>query len=254
MMRKIPQEDVKKIELDILIHFADFCDKHQLKYFLTYGTLIGAVRHGGFIPWDDDIDVAMLRSDYEKLCSLLEAESAGENLEWLSLQNGKSELPIGKLVNKKTLACTPENYKLGIWIDVFPIDYYNKSVFVKNMNWRRVHLGKATTKFGFDGKSIVKFILKILFCWKSKRQIAIEMERRAKKVPPSNTVCASVWNFIKVDMDISEYDNPVEVEFEGHMFKTYRNYDNILRRIYGDYMQLPPLSKQKTHGIEAYWI
>ena len=90
-MRKIETVDeLKKIELDILLYFSQFCEKHGLRYFLAYGTLIGAVRHQGFIPWDDDIDIQMPREDYNKLIELYEKENTNVRYELVSPEQKRS--------------------------------------------------------------------------------------------------------------------------------------------------------------------
>ena len=121
-MKEISFEESKKIELDILLAVADFCDKHNLTYFLAYGTLIGAIRHKGFIPWDDDIDIQMPRADYDKLIATFEHE----NLKLVAPGTPMSKHSCVKIIDTRTVKKEPHlKYKagyLGIDIDVFPID------------------------------------------------------------------------------------------------------------------------------------
>lgn len=254
-MEKLNSKQIKRIELDILIALADFCDRHGLKYYLAYGTLIGAIRHKGFIPWDDDIDVVMLREDYMKLCTLLDKEQIRSDLEWRSVQNGKWNEPFGKLENTNTTACTRGNIEIGLWVDVFPVDYFDPHVVRTNQFWRKVHIGKAATHFKFTKKGVAKYIFKCLFFWKPYMQIAQEMNRRAQSVPKRELVASCAWGANDHGgMDIVEFEDPCYVEFEGHKFKTFKDWHLYLTRIYGDYMQLPPEKDRKTHEIDAYWV
>lgn len=123
-MRELNLEEVQKISFEIFTKFDEICRKHNLKYFMMYGTLLGAVRHKGFIPWDDDIDVWMFREDYNKLCEILENENIN-NMEILNEKNTKYFAPMIKIARKGTLAIRENFYlikKLGVFIDIFPID------------------------------------------------------------------------------------------------------------------------------------
>ena len=245
---------IKKIELDILIAFTKFCDDHNLRYFLAYGSLLGAVRHGGFIPWDDDIDVVMMRSDYMKLNDLLCHESIREDLEWVSIQNGKWDEPFGKLVNKNTIIKL-ERTNSSIWIDIFPLDFYDKKLFKKNIFMRRVHIAKTTNHFDFSKKGIVKFLLKNIYFWKSLKSISEDIELRSKSAPHSDKIAHMVWASDNRDVhDKVMFSSCSTVTFEGLSFKTVANIDLYLKTIYGNYMELPPVSARKTHEITGFWI
>ena len=112
--------EIKKIELDILRAFRSFCEKNSLRYFLAYGTLLGAVRHGGFIPWDDDIDVAMPRTDYERFLK----EFRDERYEVYDLSKKGYFYPFAKLCDTTTVLIEEMSVKnsIGVYIDIFPMD------------------------------------------------------------------------------------------------------------------------------------
>ena len=117
---KLTTKQSKKIGLDILVAFDKFCKEHNLKYYLVYGTLLGAVRHHGYIPWDDDVDVAMFREDYEKLNKLINKKiSVREDLAWFSSRLGNWNEPLLKLVNLNTECYERGGSSVGVWIDVF---------------------------------------------------------------------------------------------------------------------------------------
>ena len=121
-MKDISLEELRKIQISILDEFSIFCEENKLNYLLTGGTLIGAVRHKGFIPWDDDIDVAMPRADYERFLSSFNVEGYRIITPY---NNEKYVYPFAKLVNSKTriIEHTDTDSDLGIYIDIFPIDY-----------------------------------------------------------------------------------------------------------------------------------
>lgn len=247
-------EQVKACEFDILCAFADFCDKHNLIYYLTYGTLIGAVRHGGFIPWDDDVDVMMLRTDYNRLSELLKNEKVRSDLDWITIENGKWNEPVGKLVNSNTVGYRRGNYETGLWVDVFPLDNSDEETLRKNIYWRRVHIAKCTDHFGFDKKSLIKFGLKCLYFWKSLDSISRGINERTISIPYNGNISNMVWTSFGKDVGPgSRFEGYALVKFEGREFKTIKDYDTYLRQIYGDYMKLPPENKRRSHGVEAYW-
>lgn len=253
-MIHLSAEQIKRIELDILISLADYCDKHNLNYYLAYGTLLGAKRHQGFIPWDDDIDIIMLRKDYEKLNELLQKEQIREDLVWLTLDNDGYDGPFGKLTNKNTDANYCGN-GIGLWVDVFPIDYYDEKVVKHNKFLRNLCLAKGTNKFKFDKKTIIKFILKLFLIKTTRKELSKKIIANSLSVKPSQWLCNSVWNiYTQEKFYKSMFENPSLITFEGHEFKTVSDVDSYLRLLYQDYMKLPPENKRRTHAIDALWI
>ena len=245
---------IKEIELDILLALAKYCDEHGLRYFLAYGSLLGAIRHGGFIPWDDDIDIVMQREDYMKLNELLSKENIRDDLRWISLQTGNWNEPIGKVVNINT-SLKAQRMRTSIWVDVFPLDPYDEKLLKKNVFMRRVHIAKNTDHFTFDFKGIVKFILRGLYSWKSFMSISKDIEKRALTIKPNGKLANMVWASDERDYyDESMFASQSEVEFEGRKIKTVADVDGYLTKCYGNYMQLPAEKERKSHGITAYWI
>jgi len=254
-MQSLTIQQVRACELDILIELSRYCDKHHLRYFLAYGTLLGAVRHGGFIPWDDDIDICMPREDYERLNSLLVQEPLRQDLEWMTLQNGKLNEPEGKVVNINTIGYKRGNIEIGLWIDVFPLDNYDKKILDENIFWRRVHIAKCTEHFEWSKKGFVKFLFKYFFFWKSLTQISKEILDRSRNIKHCGKLSNITWASDCNDVIPEEWTNGYSiVKFEDFEFKTYTDIDGYLKQIYGNYMQLPPLRQQKSHDIDAKWI
>lgn len=252
--QRLTSTQIKKVELDILVKFANYCDHNNINYFLAYGTLLGAIRHKGFIPWDDDIDVVMLREDYNKLSDLLVKEKIADNLEWRSIENGRWYEPFGKIVDLNTIAYKDES-KGGLWIDIFPVDFYDKKILESNLFWRKIHIAKTTSHFTFDKKGIAKLILRYIFFFKNLKDISNTIVKKSLSVKRSRKVSNMVWASDKNDvLDISMFRNRSLVEFEGLKFYTFSEWDLYLKTIYGNYMQLPPEDKRQTHLLDAYWI
>lgn len=119
-------KELQKIEFDALSWFNDFCQKHGLKYCLFYGTLLGAVRHRGFIPWDDDVDVIMLREDYSRFCELMRDQADDARYRFYAPEiNEHYFYPFGKLIDSHTELVentTDCGVRMGVFIDIFPFD------------------------------------------------------------------------------------------------------------------------------------
>ncbi len=266
-MKKLDENAVKNIELDMLKNFDLFCKKNHLTYFLCGGTLLGAIRHKGFIPWDDDIDIAMDRKEYNKMIELLKKEKIGENLILKCLEYGNSEYPFAKLVNDKTYISekylkTKEN--TNIWLDIFPIDIVPDSN--KNLHkicdkleaYRRLlgisHSNPTVGKT--KGHTIVKFLLYPFLKLYGSVRLAKKIQKIAIKysVDNSNYKMDLVWGYgVRERLKKEVFSSTTEVEFEGERFPAPIKWDEYLKSIYGDYMTLPPLEERETHSFEA-WI
>lgn len=266
-MKKLDEKDVKNIELDMLKKFDLFCKKNHLSYFLCGGTLIGAIRHKGFIPWDDDIDVAMDRKDYNKMIEILRKEMIGENLTLKCLEYENSEYPFAKLVNVKTYI--NEKYvkakqNTNIWLDIFPIDMVPDSdqelyKVCRKLEFYRKLLGISHSN-PIEGKTKSRVIVKFLAYPFLKVYGSVRLAKKIQKIAIKYSVDNSgykmdlVWGYgVRERFAKEVFRSSVEVEFEGEMFPAPIEWDKYLKSIYGDYMTLPPLEERKTHSFEA-WI
>ena len=251
-MRKLELQEIKTIEIDILKAFVEFCDKNNLKYYISYGTLLGAVRHKGFIPWDDDIDVLMTRDDYNKFVDMMKKQSINNEIDFICVQNDTWYEPIGKLINNKTYVDCDKKYRCGVWIDIFPIDNYCEKTFRLNKFLRNVLISKETKKINFKNKKdYVKLFLKLLFLWVSKLKIAKYIDKRTLEISESGEYGQMTFAIkpIKIYKENLKGDY---IDFEGMLLRTLYNYKDFLNRTYGDYMFLPPENKRKNHMIDAY--
>ena len=123
IMKKLSNVECKEVIFSILKEFADFCDSNKLKYYLAYGTILGAIRHKDFIPWDDDIDVYMPRPDYIRFKTLFKERYSGAKYQLRSDQKNKVDLPFEKVMDMTTIVDTKMNdVDHHLWIDIFPLD------------------------------------------------------------------------------------------------------------------------------------
>lgn len=259
-MRELELEEIRNIQLDILKRVAGFCDEHCLKYFLYYGTLLGAVRHKGYIPWDDDIDIAMPRPDYEKL--ILNFSRFHEDYEIFdnSVQDNYA-LPFSKISCKKTkiIELSDMNFNnLGVNIDVFPLDGLPNSQKIQKSFLRRIKILRTihtikSVKYNNQRlfyKNVILFIGKIIFYFYKSKKIttSIMNEALSYDFDKCSEVGCVVWGYGSREiMKKCYFDKSVKLEFEGELYNTPFEYDKVLQRIYGDYMELPPIDKRKSH-------
>ena len=260
-------DQIKQCELDILTTIDKICESYGLKLYLAGGTALGAVRHKGFIPWDDDIDVCLPRPDYEKLNSLLkDSEILPPYYHAVSLENSTYNMPFMKVVDTRT-SCSfdflEEGDANGLWIDILPVDGLPddekaiRKIYKKAGTLRRIAaLGSAKTGAGkTKAKTLLKYVL--VPAAKAIRSEFISNEIRkiatANKYELSKKVGIITWGLYgpAEAMEKSQFEIPKEVSFEGHTFNVASCIDSYLHNLYGDYMKLPPEDKRKTHDMKV---
>ena len=267
-MRKV--ENLQLEEFKILCEFKKFCNKHGLQYYLEGGTLLGAIRHKGFIPWDDDIDTIMPRKDYEKFIELTKKEQLGNNIFILTRDSGYDfHSPYLKICNTNTIVSEVDHmcgierfYETGIFIDVFPIDGAGNSTKVISLRYIFMDIIKILERYAWMTEEYVKDLpflkrIRAKIChflgtefWK-KWLDKIFMKYEFGK---TKYVSQIAWSSKLVYNRTDEYMKQVEVEFEGELFTVPSCYDARLSMMYGDYMKLPPEEeRQSKHAIVAYW-
>ena len=266
MQKEISREESKRIMLDILKDISRFCD-NNIRYYLAAGTLIGAIRHKGFIPWDDDIDIEIPRPDYNRFIELYSKE--GKYSVCAPLDKN-SIYVYAKVYDNCTIKYElgidySEKQPLGVDIDIFPIDgqpdeKHYKS-FVRQTNMRRIifrmfyySIMKSKQEMAFKSKFIVaicKFISKNIFCRlyiKSATRYSFEYSSMAGFITPYEGY--DIRHRHRKDV----YRDRVKVEFENGEYWAPIGYDEYLRDVYGDYMKLPPVEQQQTHHTnKIYW-
>lgn len=266
MQKELTLEELKKIELNLLIQIDKICREQGLRYSLIGGTLLGAVRHQGFIPWDDDIDIAMPRPDYEHFLTYCH-NNCPQFLTICNKYEPKYGYLFAKICDANTIMieknANKNDISLGVYVDVFPIDglgktkkeamkIFDRTEFQRELlvaaNWRRYFRSKTHAWF----YEPVRFIFYLLSrCVNFKRQIISIEKKTIKNSFDESKFCGAVCGAYrkKEIMPQEVYSEYVEMLFEGRFFLVLKNYDYYLTHIYGDYMQLPPEGKRVTHHM-----
>ena len=251
---------IREIQMETMRYVNRISEDNNLKTYLSGGTLLGAVRHKGFIPWDDDVDMMILRSDYQKLISYInqDVQSSYKALTYDS--DPQYYYPFAKIVDTRTriqeIGKVPIA-EMGIGVDLFPIDNLpNNKKIISWHFWfeRKLHIE-------FDNLYIVDSNNKgeaCLYAWRRMllRLISKLMNFFAMLHKSSNTerVAVSVWGYgIKEIVARFKMTQSIKVEFEGEFFWSPRGYHTYLSHLYGDYMTPPPKAKQHyEHNMKAY--
>lgn len=261
-------EEVKNLQLEVLQAIHSFCDSRKIPYSMACGTMLGAVRHKGYIPWDDDIDIYLLRDDYKRLVSEFPEKYEGR-FELISLErNQKWDRPYAKAFDNCTHV--QENaycsVQIGVGIDIYPIDDVpDDEEEWKRYDKRRRLIQKALsikrmryTKGRGLRKNLLMFVLKIPVLFVSRRHFAEYIGSYSQKNNNKgyNSVFECVQGLLQKNKFCKkEFQSLSLYAFEDREFYGFSDYDSYLRCGYGDYMQLPPLEKRVIHhDYIASWI
>lgn len=252
------KQELRLIQLGILDYIHSFCSQNGIKYSLAFGTLLGAVRHKGYIPWDDDIDICMPRADYERFLCLFNNNGIYE-LKDRSLSK-KYYYTFAKVIDNRTLVKEEarDKYSIGVWVDVFPIDYVTDNIKTrKRVFWLKNTLYKMrmcklleinpldtfASYIGYKYVPIPAFIVDWLI-----RKLII-------RKTPTNTMSCMTENIRKPKFcfPAKVFESLSEYLFEGKKYMGVADADTYLTCHYGNYMQLPPEDQRTTHNFLAYW-
>ncbi len=261
-MKKLNGEELHSVLLEIAKAFHDICERNKIPYFMLGGTMLGAVRHKGIIPWDDDMDFGVPREYFEKLKKTLR-EELPSNMEAMSVETSESIiLDIIKIQDKRTLVreLFRENLEesFGVNVDVFPLDrtLYGNNTFrakmaevLKNIQQYRF----LSLKSRPIHKKIAALIIKtLLFCIDRETIINIIRNNFADKQGGYIANYYGAWG--RKEIIPHEIMEPaILYKFEDTNFYGVRNYDSYLTSLYGDYMMLPPEEKRHFHLTDVYW-
>lgn len=264
-MIPITQQEQKTIMLNILGHIDRICRDNSIKYSLIGGSLIGVVRHKGYIPWDDDIDIVLTKENYGKLKKILDQETG--RYQTLKYGHGGERYIFTKFVD--TYTCLIENRQkkydpnYGIYIDIFCYYPTSDNVKKRKSQYRKIALLEsliARRKLDFKNESIKqnilcagKNIVSRIIGYKRIRKCFMKVLNRYndRKYLVSNWPAYGFEKEIQLTKNTEEY---IDAEFEGLKVMIFKNYDDILRTTFGDYMKLPPESERTPkHNMKAWW-
>ena len=260
MRKKIDDiQELRSIQMGILDHVHHFCEAHGLTYFLSSGTLIGAVRHGGYIPWDDDIDIYMPRKDYERLLREFKSDNQYKLLD--SAKELHYYYTFAKVVDLRTLMVEEETegYEIGVYIDVFPVDYVPDDLKERERVFKRKKLLYKIRRCKISHSNPLNSRL-AYWCYKLLPISVSQLNRMIRRLivceEPTRYVChmTEAGPSIKGCFPAEDIVSQVDIKFEDRMYKTMVGYKDYLSRTYGDYMKLPPVDQRVTHKFKAYWL
>lgn len=262
--------------LKILSFIIEICEENNLSYFLCGGTALGAVRHGGFIPWDDDIDIFMPRPDYNKFQEIM-ADLNDPDYEFISYATNNLYIqPMGKVSDRHTtlLELDSQNYVEGLYVDVFPLDGCSDSfeVFKKDMSdYRHLYLKMQVLNEPLN-KRVIRSLWRMFKAHNyyfvrylpyyfirpllNRKKITEDMNRIEEAHPYTNSNHVACYSGSYKDKEYFEKDwfgDGCEMKFEDVNVLMPSNYDAYLKKIYGDYMKLPPIEKRVSHHFAAYY-
>lgn len=264
MNGQLSHTDIKNTMVDILSDIHTWCEKNGTRYYLAFGTLLGAVRHQGFIPWDDDIDIWMPRPDYERFLTAYRHDHYAV----ISARN-KANYPLdfAKVHDTRTIVHEEGgDGDWGIFVDVFPLDGVPDE-----KEWRKTcrrvsiirHLianQRFTRKFPFSKQAGWKKNASILagklaHPFLSLKQLLLKEDKVMQRNSFTDSPFVSDYTDLTPHLFEKElFAGSVPVKFEGRAFLAPSQYDRCLTMLFGDYMTPPPPEKQvSNHGIEAYW-
>ena len=259
--------ELQQKELELFKAFVRVCEKHHLRYFLVGGSALGAIRHKGFIPWDDDIDVGMPREDYDKFMTLQHEYDGTPYF----IQNFKTDpcyiYNYGKLRDSSTtyIEYIYKNHRInhGVWVDIFPIDGFSKVVkprekFAKKVRhiWFQVYLSyigalrRKVRKETWFKDILLNIVAGLFYIFDIAHYRNKKVERYVRKIPLDESVMAGNYfgfNMKREAMDSNLFKEFIKVPFEDTEAVVLKDYDTYLRNLYGDYMTPPPEDKQIGH-------
>lgn len=265
--KQLTIRECQLVELEMMKKIHEYCNKHKIQYSLSYGTLIGAIRHKGFIPWDNDMDICMLRADFERFKKLVIDDPIDDNINIFSMSNKEYHYSILRASDNST-SVNPTYLinaipNMGCWVDIFPVDGFNKFtyLFQRPLIWINTKLVFANTyKVESTNKlkyTLQRIILKVFPDSKHIYERNIDKLARMVKDTKSKKVAVLVEpevNPLKTAVPRMEFKDLILAKFEDTEFYIPRNARKHLTAQYGDFMKIPDEKDRITHDIQAKYI
>lgn len=267
-MKRLGPDEIKSLTLDILKEFHRVCTKFGLTYSIAYGTALGAARHGGFIPWDDDVDVVMPRSDYERLYELCTQQGVlHENYRLATYRDRSSIYQFFKLIDTRTVSYevfVGKKYPLSLWVDIFPLEpaggvqkatiraalrRYLRSALLRSFSIADPNVGSSS--LAIAAKKVVGPFARRFDPYRRAERLDQIAQTIKGTTQPNEWVdfCAYCR-----ELDGSLIFPTIPMKFEGAVFQGPARIDEYLTYRYGDWKTLPPEEEQVHHFPEAYLL
>ena len=264
-------DEIKKMQVDILREFHRFCTENDIQYYMYAGTLLGAVRHKGFIPWDDDIDLLLPRPDYEKLLKLCKIKNIANHLRLFDDENNEFyPYTFAKICDIRTcchVTGLDDRIGLGVWIDIFPMDGLPTDENALSAHVEKLHskirlLNRCTRKFYFS-KNPVRLVknvgLWVIYGHRNYHKIIRDLKSMAQQYPYEGSKRVGLVVFSPTWSNIAYkewFDQTVMLSFENYEFNAPGKYIEFLTQLYGEncYCELPPESERvREHDYVIWW-
>lgn len=265
-MKKINDVEQKKLLIDMMKYIDDICEENNINYTLIGGSLIGAVREQGIIPWDDDIDISLMPTEYNKLIKILHNKESKYKI-MTNEYNNDYYYPFAKLVDTTTIL-SEKNVKpikdYGLFIDIFcynniPNNQIKRVIYSKKLKFmKQLITGYASSSTNIKNFLNPKMIRNNIANFIGIKKIMKRYLKYAQKYNSQNCKeIISCWPVYELDKEIqlkSNFENYIEVPFENIKVKIIKNYDGLLKVTFGDYMKRPDKAQQiKKHDLDVYW-
>lgn len=256
-------QQIQKVELEMLIEFDRICRKYDITYSIDGGTLLGAIRHGGFIPWDDDADVIMNRSEYEKFLKVVDEELDNSRFYFQDVNRTIGyRWGYGKLRRKYTKFIRLNQefmpYEQGVFMDVFVCDNVPNNYVLRGICNAHSFIYRKIF-YSMVGKNVTEGVAKWIYTMLSfipEKKLKTKYNRYVEFRNRTDTewvkcltfpACNNMYGYKR-----EWYEDTIDIEFEGVVLKGPRRYDEYLTFLYGDYMKLPPEENRKAHPVSTF--
>lgn len=261
-MKELNREEYKKILIEMLTYIDKICKENDIKYTLIGGTLIGAIRHKGMIPWDDDIDIGLINTEYDKLINILKKEK-NDKYEVFDEDIDGYYYPYAKLISKNTIVEERNLRKIsnyGVFIDIFKYNYTSNQKNKQKRHYRNIKIIGSFFGgyFNLNPKhGIIKRIRRKICEIIGIKKILKVYKKEVEKFNSQKTnylICN--WPQYGAEREILPskcFDKFIMTEFEGINVMITKEYDFMLKKLFGNYMIPPPEDKRENHNLKIYW-